>query len=108
MAESSAVVVFRRIGAEFGRLPVGEIERWLADALLELDTTAYGDNIERAKVYMACHLLKLSRLAEKGVEIKFNGDPDADLKQTRYGLSLLRLRGQTAASTATVLTVLAI
>ena len=109
MAESAAVVAWRRIGAEVGRLPSAEIQRWLDDALLELDTTAYGNNITRAQVYLGCHLLKMTRMAEEGADLVFPvDDPDGDLKQTMYGRSLLRLRSQSADSAPTYLSILTI
>lgn len=108
MSEASSIVTFRRVGREFGRLDADEIQDWIDDALLELDTTAYGNNIERAKVYMACHLLKMSRLSEENVAMPSTSDPDADLKMTRYGRSLLRLRSQTPESAPELLTILTI
>ena len=108
MADSAAIVTFRRVGREFGRLDADEIQDWLDDAVLELDTTAYGNNIERAKVYMACHLLKMSRLSEENVAMPSTSDPDADLKMTRYGRSLLRLRSQTPQAAPDVLGILTI
>ena len=108
MADSSAIVTFRRLGREFGRLDAEEIQDYLDDALLELDTTAYGNNIERAQVYMACHLLKMSRLSEENVAMPTTSDPDADLKMTRYGRSLLRLRAQAPQSAPDILTILTI
>lgn len=109
MAEDSAVETWRRVAAEFGRLPAVEIQRWISDALLELDTTAYGNNIERAKVYMGAHLLKIARLSEEGIPLVFPvDDEDGDLKMTRYGRSLLRLRGQTPTAAPELLGILTI
>ena len=108
MADSAAVVLWRRIGREFGRLTAEEIQPWLDDALLELDTTAYGNNITRAQVYLACHLLKMTRLEEKGRAALNVTDPDADLKMTRYGRQLLRIRKQTPASAPSLLGILTI
>ena len=109
MAESSSVVTWRRVAAEFGRLSAVEIERWIEDALLELDATAYGNNIERAKVYMGAHLLKVTRMSEEGIAPVFPfDDEDGDLKMTRYGRSLLRLRSQTPTASPELLGILTI
>ena len=97
--------MWRRIGREFGRLPSAEIQLWINDALLELDTAAYGNNIVRAQVYLACHLYKQSRMAEKGKTINVLAGPDADLKTTRYGRSLIRLRSQSVDETFSLLAV---
>ena len=77
-----------------------EIQEWLDDGLLELDTEAYGNNILKAQVYMGCHLLKMTRLASENVAMPASDDPDADLKMTRYGRSLLRIRTQSSDGSA--------
>lgn len=107
MADSSAIVTFRRIGREFGRLDPDEIQDWLNDAALELNVSAYGDNIERAKVYMACHMLKMSRLSEANtIKMPTSGDRDRSLRMTHYGDSLLRLRTEAPESAPMLLSIL--
>lgn len=109
MAESSQVEKWRRVGGEFGRLSSGEINAWIADASLQLDTTAYGSNIEMARVYLGCHLLKMTRLAEEGkAPLLSDSDEDAELRLTTYGRRVIALRQQSAYAGATLLSILTV
>jgi len=101
MTISSAVERWRWMAEEFGRLSSRDIQRWLDLAALQLDATAYGDNIEVAQVLLGAHMLKLSRLeaAAKKPLVKASAQPGEDLVLTTYGQQLLRLR--TSASAAT-------
>jgi len=108
MAEASQIIKWRRIGAEFGRLPSSEINAWINEAALLLDTDAYGNNIEQAKVYLGCHLLKLTRLAEEGQAPLLGENDEADLRLTMYGRRLLALRSQSADTGATILSILTV
>lgn len=109
MAESSQVERWRRIGGEFGRLTSAEIDAWITDAALQLDVSAYGNNIEPAKVYLGCHMLKMTRLAEEGkAPLLTDSDEDAWLRLTHYGRQVIALRQQSAESGITLLSILTV